>query len=128
FILDDYLTANKKKKSAYFSSVENYDGVTRAPSRMTTPEAIVLKQNFRTAVDSGVEFFEMEVSSQALKYDRTKGLDFEIGIFLNISEDHLSPSEHSDMDDYLNSKLLLFKQSNTVCLNLDTDYFSRVEQ
>lgn len=128
FILDDYLTAKKKKKSAYFSSVENYDGVTRAPSRMTTPEAIVLKQNFRTAVDSGVEFFEMEVSSQALKYDRTKGLDFEIGIFLNISEDHLSPSEHSDMDDYLNSKLLLFKQSNTVCLNLDTDYFSRVEQ
>ncbi|MFL2133382.1 Mur ligase family protein [Desemzia sp. FAM 24101] len=126
-ILDDYLVANQKKNSAYFSSVENYDGVTKAPSRMTTPEAMVLKQNFRTAVDSGVEFFEMEVSSQALKYDRTKGLDFEIGIFLNISEDHLSPLEHSDMDDYLNSKLLLFKQSKTICLNLDTDYLARIE-
>src|SRR5699024_10570059 len=73
-ILDDYLVANQKRTSGYFSSVENYDGVTKAPSRMTTPEAMVLKQNFRTAVDSGVEFFEMEVSSQALKYDRTKGL------------------------------------------------------
>lgn len=127
-ILDDYLVANQKRTSGYFSSVENYDGVTKAPSRMTTPEAMVLKQNFRTAVDSGVEFFEMEVSSQALKYDRTKGLMFKIGIFLNISEDHLSPVEHSDMDDYLNSKLLLFKQSETVCLNLDTDYFERIEK
>lgn len=127
YILDDYLVANQKRPSAYFSSVENYDGVTKAPSRMTTPEAMVLKQNFRTAVDSGVEFLEMEVSSQALKYDRTKNLNFEIGIFLNISEDHLSPLEHSDMDDYLNSKLLLFKQSDTVCLNLDTDYLSRIK-
>lgn len=126
-ILDDYLVANQKRPSAYFSSVENYDGVTKAPSRMTTPEAMVLKQKFRTAVDSGVEFLEMEVSSQALKYDRTKNLDFKIGIFLNISEDHLSPLEHSNMDDYLNSKLLLFKQSDTVCLNLDTDYLERIQ-
>lgn len=127
-ILDDYLVANQKKESAYFSTVENYDGVTKTPSRMTTPEATVLKQSFRTAVDSKVGYLEMEVSSQALKYKRTKGLDFEVGIFLNISEDHLSPLEHSDMDDYLNSKLMLFKQSATVCLNLDTDYLARIEE
>ena len=69
-ILDDYLIANGKKDSAVLSSIDTYDGVVNEVSHLTTPEALELHKHFQNAVDSGIEFLEMEVSSQALKYFR----------------------------------------------------------
>jgi UDP-N-acetylmuramoyl-L-alanyl-D-glutamate--2,6-diaminopimelate ligase len=68
----------------------------------------------------------MEVSSQALKYDRTSGVMFDVGCFLNIGEDHISDIEHSDFEDYLNAKLLLFKQCKVCCVNLNSDHIDTV--
>ena len=73
-------------------------------SHITTPEAVELQRHFRNAVDSGITFAEMEVSSQALKYNRVDRMRFDVGIFLNISEDHISPIEHPDFEDYFASK------------------------
>lgn len=42
----------------------------------------------------------MEVSSQAYKLSRVYGMDFDIGMFLNIGEDHIGPLEHTDFEDY----------------------------
>lgn len=61
----------------------------------------------------------MEVSSQSLKLDRVYGLEFEIGVFTNFSEDHISPKEHSDMEDYFNSKLKLFDMCKIGFTNVD---------
>ena len=68
----------------------------------------------------------MEVSSQALKYDRTLGVGLTAGCFLNIGLDHISPVEHADFEDYFTSKLRIFSQADTAVVNLDTDHADRV--
>ena len=125
-ILDDYLIANGKHDSAVLSSIRTYDGVIDEVSHLTTPEAVELYRHFSNAVGCGAEFLEMEVSSQALKYNRVDNIEFDVGVFLNISEDHVSPMEHPDFDDYFHSKLRLFNQVKTACVNLESDHLDEV--
>ncbi len=125
-VADDYLASLGKKDSAVISSIDIYDGKTTVESHITTPEAVELQQHLRNAVDSGLEFAQMEVSSQALKYHRVDGMKFDVGIFLNISEDHISPVEHADFEDYLSSKMLMFPKTKTAVVNLDADQIERI--
>ncbi|MDR1088762.1 MAG: UDP-N-acetylmuramyl-tripeptide synthetase [Coriobacteriales bacterium] len=125
-ILDSWLGEQGRAPSAWLSSIENYDGVARTRSLLTTPDVLELYAHFRNAVDSAMEYLVMEVSSQALKYHRTRGLSFEVVGFLNIGEDHVSPVEHASHEDYLASKLELFKQGNTAVVNLESDELERV--
>lgn len=125
-ILDDYLAANGKKESAVISSIDIYDGVEKIESHITTPEAVELHGYFRNAVNSGMEFVEMEVSSQALKYGRVNEMMFDVAVFLNICEDHISPIEHKDFEDYFSSKLLIFQKTKTAVVNLDADFSDRI--
>ena len=120
-IVDAYAKHTGGKEMAYLSSVETYDGKVREPSKLTTPEAMEVYRRFRAAADSGIRYLSMEVSSQALKYGRVRGIRYDIGLFLNISEDHISPIEHPDFEDYFHSKLSLFRQTKTACINLDAD-------
>ena len=73
----------------------------------------------RTAVDVGVSWLTMEVSSQAMKLQRIGNVRMETGVFLNISRDHISPLEHSDFEEYFQSKLQMFSHCRNVCVNLD---------
>lgn len=125
-ILDDYLAANGKKESAVISSIDIYDGVEKIESHITTPEAVELHGYFRNAVNCGMEFVEMEVSSQALKYGRVNEMMFDVAVFLNICEDHISPIEHKDFEDYFSSKLLIFQKTKTAVVNLDADFSDRI--
>ena len=126
FILDAYQKDRKKPLCAIISGIDNYDGVINEESHLTTPEAMELHKHFSNAVKSGIEYLSMEVSSQALKYDRTLGVIFTVGCFLNIGEDHISDVEHSSFDDYLESKLRLFDQCKTACVNINSDHIDRV--
>lgn len=126
YILDDYLKLEKKKPSAIISGIDNFDGVIKEESHLTTPEALTLHKHFNNAVISGIEYLSMEVSSQALKYDRVLGINFDVACFLNIGEDHISDIEHSSFEDYFASKLLIFKQARAACVNLDSDYSDRI--
>lgn len=125
-IIDDYMAATGGRESAYLSTMTQYDGVISGPVYITTPEAVELMGHYRNAVDSGIEYFTMEVSSQGLKYDRVDNVTFEVAIFTNISEDHISPKEHPDFEDYFTSKLKIFNQCETACVNLNTDQLPRV--
>lgn len=125
-ILDDYFEANDKKPCGIISSIDIVDGVVTKDSRITTPEAIELHEHFRHAADSNLEVVAMEVSSQALKYNRVDSVKFDIGVFLNISEDHISPIEHPDFEDYFQSKLAMFKQTKAAVVNLDSDFSDRI--
>lgn len=127
-ILDDYCYAKGKKETALISTIDTYDGVIRKESSLTTPEAVELQEHFRHAVESEIEYLQMEVSSQALKYGRVDHMMFDVGIFLNISEDHISPIEHPDFEDYFRSKLLMFKQCKYAVVNKDADFAERVLQ
>lgn len=126
FILDGYLKDRKKPVSAIISGIDNYDGVINEESHLTTPEAMELHKHFSNAVKSGIEYLSMEVSSQALKYDRTLGVTFETGCFLNIGEDHISDVEHSSFEDYLESKLRIFSQCKAACVNINSDQIDRI--
>ena len=68
----------------------------------------------------------MEVSSQALKLNRTGGFVFNLGIFTNLSPDHIGPNEHKDFEDYLHCKSRLFSQCRTGILNGDDPYFEKI--
>ena len=98
----------------------------RIPSANTTPESIVLQRRFREMADGGVQAVVMEVSSQALMLHRTAGFVFDLGIFTNLSPDHIGPNEHSDFEDYLHCKSLLFRQCRTGIFNGDDPYFEKI--
>lgn len=124
-IVDDYMAATGGRESAVLSSIDVYDGVIREESHITTPESVELHEHMRHAVDSGITFMEMEVSSQALKYDRVENMRFDVAVYLNISEDHISPIEHKDFEDYLSSKMKMFALADKAVINLDADFAER---
>ncbi len=127
-ILDRHLEKNGRKKAAIISSIKTYDGLDEYESSLTTPEALALLKNLNNAVESGLEYAIIEVSSQALKYDRVEGINFDMAGFLNISEDHISPIEHPDFEDYFSSKLSLIDQASLLVYNKDMDFLERVEE
>ncbi len=126
YILDDYMKQINKPETAIISSIDTYDGKERTESVLTTPESLELYKHIRNAVDSNIENLVMEVCSQALKIDRVYGILYNIGVFLNISEDHISNIEHKDYEDYISSKLKLFNQTETAIVNLNTNDLDRV--
>ena len=95
-------------------------------SDRTTPESIKLQKIFADMVKEKVDVVIMEVSSQSLKLDRVAGCDFDIGVFTNLSEDHISEKEHPDMKDYFESKLKLFNMCKTAYVNVDDIYGVKV--
>ncbi len=125
-MLDEWNREQGKKESGLISTVANYDGVNRKDAVMTTPEAPTLHELLANAKKAGVPHMTMEVSSQALKYKRVRELRFAVGIFLNISEDHISPQEHQDFEDYFSAKLSMFRQTEVACVNLDSEYAPRI--
>lgn len=124
-VLDKYLDSEGKPKSAIISSIDTYDGVMNFESHLTTPEAIELFRHFGNAVDSGISHLTMEVSSQALKYGRVDGINFDVVCFSNIGTDHISPIEHADFEDYYTSKLKIFDSCRCACINTDADHAER---
>lgn len=126
-IFDEAMHSAGKPEIAFLSTIETYDGKERISSGITTPESFEIYRHFRNAYDSGIRNVVMEVSSQALKYKRTDGIEFDTAVFLNISEDHISPVEHPDFEDYFESKLKLFKQCRTAIICTETDHFDRVK-
>ncbi len=87
------------------------DGKTYFKSHLTTPESLDLYRMMSEAVENGMTHLVMEVSSQAYKTQRVYGLTLDVGIFLNISPDHISPIEHPTFDDYFYCKRQLILNS-----------------
>ena len=125
-VLDARAQALGAHATPIFSSVTLDDGVTCGPSKLTTPEAFELEAHIANAVSVGARELVMEASSQALKYDRTYGVDFAVVGFTNIGEDHISPIEHPDFEDYFSSKLKVFSQARCGVVSLDIDHADRV--
>ena len=125
-ILNRYLKSEGKKNCAIISSIDTYDGVEKFESHLTTPEPIELQQHFYNAKESGISHLIMEVSSQALKYDRVFGIPYEVGCFTNFGEDHISNIEHPDVEDYFKSKLKIFDQSKFACIYSGSDRFDEI--
>lgn len=83
----------------------------------TTPDAIELQASFREILDNGASYAVMEVTSSALSQDRVCMCDFDIGVFTNLTQDHLE--EHGNMENYKIAKMKLFKMCKTGVINID---------
>ena len=93
----------------------------------TTPFAVELQSQLADAVAAGNKYAVMEVSSHALAQGRVKACNFEVGVFTNLTQDHLD--YHQDMEDYFQAKALLFTReylSGKAIINLDDSYGKRL--
>ena len=116
-------------KVGLIGTIENYIGeVCLGDSSRTTPESIELQKLFARMVEEKCQVAVMEVSSQSLKLDRVYGCDFDIGVFTNFSEDHISEHEHPDMEDYFKSKCKLFDMCKTAFINVDDLYGEKLKK
>ncbi len=95
-----------------------FDGVT-TPTGYTTPESYELAQVFADLLARGAEYIVMEVSSLGVKQHRIEGLNFDIGVFTNLSPDHIGPKEHATMEEYIACKADLFRRCSWGVLNAD---------
>ncbi len=85
----------------------------------TTPDSPELQQLFYEMVENDAEYVIMEVSSHALELDRVYGCKFDVGVFTNLTRDHLD--FHKTMDNYLAAKAKLFDISDKGVVNYDDD-------
>ncbi len=86
----------------------------------TTPESAELHKLFGEMEDAGVTHVIMEVSSHSLYLDRTYGINFEVGVFTNLTQDHLD--FHGTMEEYMKSKAILFSNCKKGCINVDDSW------
>ncbi|MFD1067231.1 UDP-N-acetylmuramoyl-L-alanyl-D-glutamate--2,6-diaminopimelate ligase [Oceanobacillus locisalsi] len=102
----DTIFEQQGKKSGVIGSIQVKIGEETFPVINTTPDVLELNRIFHQMQEKEAEQVIMEVSSHALDMGRVFGCDYDIGIFTNLSQDHLD--YHKDMDDYLRAKSLLF--------------------
>lgn len=92
----------------------------------TTPESYELQKLFAMMVEEGCQYMVMEVSSQGIKMDRVAGIEFDYGVFTNISPDHIGPGEHADFAEYLACKAELFRRCKVGIINRDDEHFEDI--
>jgi len=95
----------------------NVFGDVEEEASRTSPESYDLQHLLRRMADAGCKWVVMEVSSHALALDRVYGIEYEVGVFTNLTQDHLD--FHKTMEEYLKAKSLLFSQSKKGVINLD---------
>ena len=103
---------------------ENIVGERHFPAPNTTPESCDLQRLFRMMVDEGCTHVVMEVSSHAIALDRVAGLKFAVGLFTNLSQDHMD--FHKTMENYADTKARLFDQCCAGAVNLDDAWAGRM--
>ena len=122
--LVDGLLAAQGRRTGLIGTVQYRIGALSIPAGQTTPEALETQQLLRRMVDEGVTGVAMEVSSHALALSRVEGIDFDVAVFTNLTQDHLD--FHVTMDAYRDAKRHLFvllaaghKPTRTAVVNAD---------
>ena len=87
----------------------------------TTPESYELQKTFREFLDAGCDTALMEVSSQGLMMDRVAGVHYDVGVFTNLSPDHIGPGEHKTFEEYRSWKGQLFQRCDVGVVNIDDE-------
>src|SRR6058998_2170751 len=98
------------------------------PAIRTTPESLDLQELLAQIVNAGCRAAAMEVSSHALAQNRTRGLEWNVAVFTNLTQDHLD--FHGTMENYFDAKLKLFtglanqkrKRKPVAIVNVDDRY------
>ncbi|MBR5507422.1 MAG: UDP-N-acetylmuramoyl-L-alanyl-D-glutamate--2,6-diaminopimelate ligase, partial [Clostridia bacterium] len=108
------------KKTGLIGTNANMIGDVVLDAERTTPESLEIHELFSNMEKNGVEYVIMEVSSHSLDLFRVYGINFEVGIFTNLTQDHLD--FHITMENYLAAKKKLFDISKVSIINADDAY------
>ena len=107
------------KKVGLIGTITNMIGNRKIHTERTTPESMDLQRLFSEMKTEGVDSIVMEVSSHSLSLKRVAGCQFEVGVFTNLTQDHLD--FHKSIDDYREAKAKLFEQSRQAVINIDDE-------
>lgn len=107
-------------KVGLIGTIQNMIGSRALPAERTTPDPFDLQSMLALMVVEGCDYCVMEVSSHALDQERVAGCDFDIGVFTNLTQDHLD--YHGTMERYMQAKKRLFSLCRTGIVNLDDEY------
>ena len=123
YMIRDIMLASGKK-IGMIGTICNTYGDVKEESIRTSPESLDLQALLARMVEAGMEYVVMEVSSHALALNRVYGIKFIVGVFTNLSEDHLD--FHKTMENYLEAKAKLFNMSDFAIVNGDDIYAPRL--
>lgn len=111
---------SKRAQTGLIGTININDGKNEIISKNTTPESVDLQSYFNDMINNNCKYCAMEVSSHSLALNRVGSVNFSIGIFTNLTEDHLD--FHKDLEDYRNAKEKLFhKTSIANIINIDDE-------
>lgn len=113
-------------KTGLIGTIEVLIDDDRIDSYNTTPDALLMQKYLYQMVKAGCESVVMEVSSQGLKHQRVAGIQYDYGVFTNISPDHIGAGEHSSYEEYLECKSRLFQQCKLGIINVDCAEYKKV--
>ena len=113
-------------KVGLIGTIQNMIGDTVLESGYSTPEPYSFQKLLRQMADADCRYVVMETSSHALDQDRVAGCTFEVGIFTNLTQDHLD--YHGTMENYLLAKKRLFAISRIAVINADDPYAAQMRQ
>ena len=114
------------KKVGLIGTIRNEIGPMKIPAHYTTPDPFALHSLFARMVEAGCEYGVMEVSSHGLDQHRLEGCRFEVGVFTNLTQDHLD--YHHTMENYFQAKKTLFDLAGMGVVNLDDPYGRRLRE
>lgn len=95
------------RKTGLLGTIANRIGSEVLPSTHTTPESLELQKLFYSMAEAGTDYVMMEVSSHALSLKRVEEAEFDVGIFTNLTRDHLD--FHRGLEEYREAKVQLFR-------------------
>ncbi|SHK38666.1 UDP-N-acetylmuramoyl-L-alanyl-D-glutamate--2,6-diaminopimelate ligase [Paramaledivibacter caminithermalis] len=120
YLISSILEANNKRTSI-IGTMKNKIADEEYKTANTTPESLELQYLFSKMIKKNVDVCAMEVSSHSLDLKRVEHIKFNIGVFTNLTADHLD--FHEDMENYKNAKIKLFyKTSDVNIINIDDKY------
>lgn len=92
----------------------------------TTPDSYLLNRIFNESLEKNINHVVLEASSHGLVQNRLNGIDFDYGIFTNLSTEHLD--YHKTMDNYFAAKMILFENSKNKIVNIDDPYGKKAKE
>ena len=120
YLLKHLLEETLHAKVGLVGTNGNMIGEEMIHTEYTTPESYELHRLFRTMREKGCTHVVMEVSSHSLALKRVAGIRYNVGLYTNLSQDHLD--FHGSMEEYAAAKKLLFSQCDRMCVNLDDEW------
>lgn len=126
YLIKHILETTRQAKVGLIGTIQNMVGSCAEDALRTTPDAWQMQRLLRRMADEGCSHVVMEVSSHALALDRVYGLRFAVGVFTNLTQDHLD--FHDSMTDYCATKAQLFAQCDTAVYNADDPWHERILQ